>query len=1175
MKSLLSIRGFSAFIGVAFINAFVDLGHKIIIQNTLFKGFDGDLQVLLTAVVNGLILLPFILLFTPSGYLADKYPKNKVMRLAALAAVGITLLITWCYYQGQFTAAFVLTFVLAMQSALYSPAKYGYIKELVGLDNLSEGNGWVQAVTMVAILGGIVAFSALFELRLEGAEQLAPEQTLRRIAPLGWLLVAGSLLETWLAFRLPKLQQTDREQRFDWRRYRTGRVLKANLLLLYRHKPIWLSIIGLTLFWSISQVMLAVFPTYAELYLAQHNTFVIQGVMAMAGIGIMLGSMVVGRLSRHHINIALIPLGACGVAAGLLLLPQAGSMSLLALLFLLIGFTGALLNVPLNALIQFHSEKPLTGRVLAGSNFIQNIGMLAFLGLTVFFSAARLDVRMLLWLLAALAVGSALFAIITVPEALIRTLVAFFMKRTYRLQVLGFEHLPEDGRGTLLLGNHISWLDWAMVQMACPRHVYFVMDRAIYRRWYLKWFLDLYRVIPISAGNSREGLERVRELLNQGKVVCLFPEGMISHLGQLGRFHRGFERACVGADGVIVPFYLRGLWGSLFSRASEKLTRLRRSGLKRDVMVAFGAPMPLDSTAEKVKQQVFELSIHTWEHYARTLEPLPRAFIQTVKAKPAEWAITDADGEPLGHHRLLTACALFSRRLKRTAGQNIGLLLPTTTAGAIANMAALMAGRTVVNLNYTASLEAQLAAAEQAGIRTLVTARRFVDKLQQRGIDPAPLFAGRQVLFMEDLKAAIGKPEALLTLVLVKLLPAALLKGWLCQRCRLEDTAAILFSSGSEGAPKGVMLSHRNIMANLRQVSDVLNVREEDRLMASLPLFHAFGLTVTCLMPLIEGIPVVCQPDPTDARQIGRGVARHGVTLLFGTSTFLRIYTRSRKLHPLMFRSLRAVVAGAEKLDPLVREAFERRFLVPVFEGYGCTETTPVASVNLPGHLDPVSGQVQEASRPGTVGMALPGSTFRIVDPDTLDVLPTGEDGLILIGGTQIMQGYLNEPEKTAAAVVERGSLRWYKTGDKGHLDEDGFLTIVDRYSRFAKLGGEMVSLSAVEARIRQLLERPELPLVAVNLADPQKGERIILLVEAEDIDPAGVREQLIRAGMSPLMLPAAVYTVGKVPLLGSGKTDFGAARALARELSQPPGSAVAVIATAEPGSNSAAVTQP
>jgi acyl-[acyl-carrier-protein]-phospholipid O-acyltransferase/long-chain-fatty-acid--[acyl-carrier-protein] ligase len=382
-------------------------------------------------------------------------------------------------------------------------------------------------------------------------------------------------------------------------------------------------------------------------------------------------------------------------------------------------------------------------------------------------------------------------------------------------------------------------------------------------------------------------------------------------------------------------------------------------------------------------------------------------------------------------------------------------------------------------------------------------------------------------------------------LVLASLLPARALLAFFGRVTSADSTAAILFSSGSEGRPKGIELTHRNIRANARQIADVLNTERSDVVLSNLPLFHAFGLTATTFMPLLEGVPMVCHPDPTDAVGSAKAIARYRVTVLCSTSTFLRLYTRNKRIHPLMLQSLRVVVAGAERLSPDVRDAFELKFHRAIYEGYGATETTPVASVNVPDAIDTGSWKIQTGARPGTVGLPLPGTSFRVVDPQTLEPLPPGEDGLILIGGVQVMKGYLADPEKTAAAVVELDGLRWYKTGDKGHLDADGFLTIVDRYSRFAKLGGEMISLSAVEEQVRRALGQAELELVAINLPDERKGERILLLV-AEEIDSDALRGELLKAGVNPLAIPSEILRVEAIPKLGSGKTDFGAARRLA-----------------------------
>ena len=1172
MRLLFRIGGFLPFIGMMFLNAFVDLGHKIIIQNTLFKTYDGDAQILLTAIVNALILLPFVLLFSPSGYLADRFAKPRVMRLAAWAAVAITLAITLCYYLGWFWPAFAMTFLLAAQSAIYSPAKYGYIKELVGNEALATANGWVQATTTTAILFGIFFFSVLFEGYLSEAVYTTPGEVMHLIAPLGWLLALASLVEALLAYRLPQTHPGE-ALTFDWARYRRGAYLRDNLLTAWDNRVVWLSIIGLSVFWSISQVILAVFPAFAKDTLGETNTVVIQGILASSGLGIILGSIIAGRVSRNYIETALIPLGAVGIAITLFLVPGLDSTWAHGLNFFLIGVLGGFVLVPLNALIQFNAGEQALGRVLAANNFIQNLWMLAFLGITIAAAALKLGDQILILGLALIALIGAAYTLYQLPQSLIRFLIQRLVATRFRLKVIGLDHLPATG-GVMLLGNHISWLDWALVQMACPRPVRFVMEREIYARWYLKWFLDFFQVVPISRGSSRHAIALLARLLEEGQVVCIFPEGTISKNGQLAEFKRGFELSArqVAADreAVIVPFYLRGLWGSLFSYATARLRQSREEGRLRAVVVAFGAPLPLSAGAETVKQAVFELSVSSWEDYVHGLPSLPLAWLRTAKRHPDRVAIIESSGTRLTHRRLLTAVLLFARRIRRLAPEEaIGILLPASGACAIANLAGLLTGKRVVNLNYTASPEALRAAIASAGIRHVITSDRFLTRLAARGIDVRALLGaatapangtpperaavitkagtpvGVELHAMEDLRAGIGKVEGLLTLLLASLLPARALLALWGRHTRPEDTAVILFSSGSEGTPKGVELTHRNLMANSRQIADLLNTREDDILLANLPPFHAFGLTVTTFLPLVEGIPMVCHPDPTDALGSAKAIARYRATVLFGTSTFLRLYTKNRKVHPLMLAPLRLVVAGAERLAPEVREAFGLKFQKPLYEGYGATETTPVASVNVPDTLDTDDWKIQTASRPGTVGMPLPGTSFRIVDPDTLAALPPGVDGLILIGGVQVMKGYLNDPEKTAAVIVELDGQRWYRTGDKGHLDADGFLTIVDRYSRFAKIGGEMISLTAVEEQVRGVLAQPELELAAVNLPDAQKGERILLLVAA-DLDGDELRRALLAAGASPLSIPAEVRQVVAIPKLGSGKTDFGAVKRLA-----------------------------
>ena len=1148
MLKLKYFVGAIPFLIAVFLNAFVDLGHKIIIQNTVFKLYDGPEQVILIAIVNGLILLPFILLLSPAGFLSDKYRKTSIMRASAWAAVAITLFITACYYLGWFWPAFAMTFLLAAQSAIYSPAKYGYIRELFGKKHLGEGNGLVSALTICAILVGIFAFSILFE-TLYPVDGVSEADILRAIAPIGWLLVINSVIELVMMYRLPMQPATGVTHGFETKKYLTGRLFGQDLQPLITSKVVRLSVIGLATFWGVGQVMLAAFPAFAKEEMLLTNTIYVQGILACSGIGIALGSIIAGRFSRDYIETGLLPLGAFGIALGLLYLPYTETVITAAMTFMFIGLMGGIFIVPLNALIQFHAQDHEMGRTLAANNWVQNIVMLCFLLLTVAFSLLGLSSQSLLQFIAVVALVGCFYTLYQLPQSLTRLLLSWIMSRRYKVSVQGIENMPSQG-GVLLLGNHISWVDWAIVQLASPRPVRFVMLRSIYERWYLTWLFDLFGCIPIEQGSSsRQALITVSESLNKGEVVCLFPEGSISRTGHLGNFRSGFERACkdVLPSVVIVPFYLRGLWGSHFSRSSSYLKRSSFRLLQRDLMVAFGKPLSSTTTADVLKRRVFDLSISSWQAYVETLPTLPSAWIYAAKRKGRRLSIADVmTGKDISGYQSLTGAIVLSRRIKKVSPeQNIGLLLPSSAGGMLANMAGLLRGKTLVNLNYTASLASLKAAMEQSEVKTLYTSRRFIKKLESRGICLDSMFDNRNVVYLEEVFEAVSVIEKLLTLMTVSLLPAKVL-CWLYSRANNSDaTAAILFSSGSEGAPKGVCLSHKNIMANVKQTAEVLNTEDQDIVMANLPLFHAFGLTITQFMPLIEGAPVVCHPDPTDVLASAKAVARYKVTILFGTSTFLRLYNRNNKIHPLMLNSLRIVVAGAEKLNEDVRKSFKLKYNKDIFEGYGATETTPVASVNLPDKISLDQSQVQLGQKSGAVGMPLPGTSCRVVDPETYEELPTGESGMILIGGVQVMQGYLNNPEKTDSVIKEMNGTRWYVTGDKGYLDSDGFLFIIDRYSRFAKVGGEMISLCETEQAISHSLNDPDLEVVLVALPDPKKGEKLVALHESE-LDKESIKQSLIQKGLSNLALPHSWHRVAELPKLGSGKTDFSAAKALA-----------------------------
>ena len=1145
---LLRTAGFLPYLAIAFLNAGVDLAHKITIQNVLLKSFDGDTLVILTALINAMILLPFIFLFSPAAFINDKFSRTKVIRLSALAAVGISALIYLCYAIGEFYMAFALTLLLAAQSAVYSPAKYSIIKSIVGTEQLGMANGIIQALTIIAILFSSFAFSFFFESHYIASND--PNVVLQSVWGIGIALIAFSALEAYFAFKIPFFPQTAElsEEKFSAKQYASLHYLKENIRTLRQNKNIWLSVIGLSLFWGVSQVIVAAFPAHYKAIFNADNAIVIQAILAVSGLGLILGSYVAGKMSHLHIELGIVPVGAVGIFISLFCLTLTDSNLFLTICSFAFGFFGGLFIVPLNATIQYFAPEAISGKIMAGNNFMQNVLMVAFLLLSILFVKLSLSTTNLLIFASLVCLVGSFYAMLQLPHLFTRLLLLPILKTGYRFHVNGLKNLPQSG-GVLLLGNHISWIDWLVLQAASPRAIKFVMYRPIYNKWYLTWFLRIFKVIPIGGGASKESIQTIRSYLENGEVVALFPEGHISYNGQINEFQKGFEHVLEGLENITtVPFYLRGLWGSSFSRADSHYKILSKKRGKREVLVAFGKPINGFIDAVAMKQKVVELSFSAWEHFINEQAPLTHHWLESAKSDLFKECVADVQGTELNNVKFIAAVLSFTKVLKtKLRGQrHVGVLLPSSAAGAIVNMALFVLGKVPVNLNYTLSAESMQKALAKAQIDTVLSSAKFLDKLTAKGFDFNAILADK-LLFAEDIAKGLNKTAKTHAFLTALFAPQWWIKLRYFADVKLDDTATILFSSGSEGDPKGIELSHKNLLTNIKQVSELLNFRRDDVILNSLPIFHSFGLTVTTLLPLCEGVKMVSVADPTDGATIGKMSAKHGVSILFGTSTFFRLYTRNKKLHPLMFQNVRIVIAGAEKLKTDVKDAFRLKFGLEIHEGYGTTETAPVAAVNMPNILEKDSLKELTFTKEGTVGLPLPGTIIKIVDPDTLNELKTGEDGLILIGGGQVMKGYLDDPEKTAEVIAELDGVRYYKTGDKGHIDEHGFVTIVDRYSRFAKIGGEMISLGAVEANLSQAIGEDAV-FVATAVNDDKKGESVVLLVKSE-LTLSDIQQRIKALNIPPIMLPSEIFLVDEIPLLGSGKIDFKRAKLLATEL--------------------------
>ena len=707
----------------------------------------------------------------------------------------------------------------------------------------------------------------------------------------------------------------------------------------------------------------------------------------------------------------------------------------------------------------------------------------------------------------------------------------------YRVSTFGLENLPESG--FLLVPNHMTYVDAVVLQLACPRPIRFIVHESIYRIGWLTSIFKLVEAIPISNIHAKEALREAVERIKKGEIVCIFPEGELSRTGTLIKLRKGFELIARLAECHVVPVWLDGLWGSIFSFEGGKYFLKIPKRIPQIVTIAFGSPIaPRSVDIGITREKLLELGEFCFQRRPELTNHLGRATVRGLKRKPFDDAIIDGmDGRVLKRGDLLACCIALSRWIKQQCpGERVAVVLPPGVGAVIANVAVTLANKIAVNLNFTAGRAALQSAISRGQILHAISAKPVMKRLEDF---PWP----KDVFRLEELMPEL-KPRILLWRVISALLPAWLLSNLLGLPQKGDrKEAVLLFTSGSSGEPKGVVLSHRNVLGNVEQFGSMLNLGRDDSVMASLPFFHSFGCTVTLWYPMIGGVRAVTYPTPVDVVKNAEIIERYKITLLVTTPTFLRGYLK--RAEPKQFASIKLLVTGAEKLSRELGDAFEEKFRKHVLQGYGLTETAPVVSTNLP---DPAASRpndtVQPASRVGSVGKLLPGEAAQIRDPETNAMLSPHELGMLWLKGPNIFEGYLNEPERTAE-VLRDG---WFKTGDLGRLDEDGFLYIEGRLSRFSKIAGEMVPHETIEAKIVEafgLKTEEERVVAVVGVPDQAKGEALVLLA-TRDLSSDKMREHLLAGGLPNLWVPRTIKRVERIPILGSGKLDLGKCKELA-----------------------------
>ena len=1004
-----------------FLGALNDNIFKFLIVFFLI-GAQGTEQAKTIQGIAGMIfVVPFLVFSHAAGVLADRYSKRTIIVGTKVFEIGVMCLGAMSFFLGIPLALYGVLFLMAVQSAFFGPSKFGIIPELVSAERISKANSYLVAFTFFAIIIGtgsapVIAYfiSGRFE-----------------IAAIFCAVIA--LIGTGCSLRIAPTPPKKSSQKFTLLFLRD---IWNTIFDVHGDRYLFGAMMGGSYFWLLgAYVQLNIIPYGIEVLglSAENSTYL----FLITAIGIALGSSLAGKLSGRNIEFGIVPLGACGMAftcIALNFIPENGFIST-GLVIVLMGMSAGLFIVPLSSFIQYRSPENRRGEILATANFINFVGILIAAVLILAFTHG-------LGLSAAqgfLVVGFATFvlmiaSLVVLPDFLLRFIALAVMKIFYRLRVSGIENIPVQGPA-LLVSNHISWVDALLLTATNQRRIRFLMERKYYAIKWLNPLMRLMKIIPISMTDPPKtvlrSLRQARSALDDGFLVCIFAEGQISRTGNMGEFRKGFERITKGSDHPIIPVYIGGAWGSIFSYYHGQTLSSFPAMIPYPVTIIFGEPMLPTSTAIDVRLAVMELAGEMFQLEKPQRRSLATRFIQTARQNWFRRAISDTTGKRLTYGQTLVRSIVLASKIDGmiTIQERIGILLPASVDATLANIAVSLLGKTPVNLNFTGKNEAFQSTINQCQIKTIISSRAFVRTLNDIKIN-------RKMIVVEDTLNGLSSIEVGLSFLKALLLPVGALDRN-PKHCA-DNLATIIFSSGSSSEPKGVMLSHHNIISNIESLRMIFRIGAKDRICASLPFFHSFGYTCTLWLPLISGLSVCYHADPMDGVKIAEIVATNRSTILMATPTYLAAYMQRATKDD--FKTLRYVVVGAEKhkLERRLAETFQKKFDLQPLEGYGATELSPVASVNVP-NIE-ISDVKQTGLKEGSVGQPLPGVVAKIVDPESYEVKSLNSPGLLLVKGPNVMKGYLNEPGSTAK-VLKDG---WYITEDIATMDQDGFITIAD-----------------------------------------------------------------------------------------------------------------------------------
>ncbi len=1112
---LLKSKRFAPLFWCQFLSSFNDnFVRQMLAMIILFRLGDEHAGALITLAV-GIFIAPTLVLSGLGGELADSHDKAFIARRLKFAEIFVQMIAAAGFVFASLPLLYAALFGLGIIAALFGPIKYGILPDHLKTEELPSGNALVEGATFLAILLGLMV-----------GGYAASHDRAASIVVLQLMVIA---VACWLTSRfIPATGIASPKLRIERNIFTsTARLLRD----LNRDRRLWVGGVTVSWFWMLAAIALSLVPIIVKTRLGG-GMEVETGISALFAMGIGAGSLLAAVMA--HGRILLLPVPLSGLAMSALLLdlymatrnlPKASQdIALRDFLTSALGFNisldvfafalmGGIFVVPAFSAVQAWAKEDSRARVIAGVNILNSVFIVGGTVLVAGLQLAGLEEPLLLCLLGLSTIAFSFWFWRNSPTSLTSDALNLLFRILFRMDVRGLEHLPPKGERCVIALNHVSFLDAPVILSILEDKPLFAIDWQIARAWWVRPFLGIARCFPMDPTKPLALRSLVKEV-RDGERLVIFPEGRLTVTGSLMKVYDGAAMISDKADALIVPVRLEGLERTPFTRLSG--VQIRRA-LFPKVRVTFMPPrkMEIDSNLFGRKRRLAAgaalYDVMSDLIFATT--PTDRTLIQALNETMAniggsKIVLEDPFTGQLSARKMMIGSAILARKFCNigVAGDALGILLPNANGVAVTFFAVQQAGRVGAMLNYTAGSANIRAACHAARIHHVLTSRVFIQKANLDSVIEE-LAKQTQIHYLEDLRASITTTEKLRGL---------LERGKIFEPRHADDPAVILFTSGSEGLPKGVVLTHRNILSNLAQITARVDLSPADIVFNALPVFHSFGLTGGLMLSLLTGMKLYLYPSPLHYRQIPELVYSSNATILFGTDTFLTGY--ARMANPYDFRSIRLLVAGAERLKDETRRTYMEKFGVRILEGYGVTETAPVLAVNTP-----------MFNKVGTVGRLMPGMEVR-VEP----VPGIHEGGRLYVRGPNVMLGYYRTERP---GHIDEPADGWHDTGDIVSIDEDGFVTIKGRAKRFAKIAGEMVSLAGVEQICADLW--PEHAPAVVALPDDRKGEKLVMVTTWPDATRAQVQAFMKAQGATELMVPSDVIVMDALPLLGSGKTDY------------------------------------